>query len=798
MRRLAIITLVALAASGDARAQGVPTLGPSGAGSSYGSPLTSLSLTAIAISSGDEVVVFQQTGPGPYASVPTDSASILSCSFLPGTYQSFNGNFQLEAAICSASGSSASDTITLHFSTDSYVSGTAWDIGRTMAGSWVLDYAAYSTAASSTTACPSPSFTTYSASEAIIVACGTDHSGSTLSAGTIGGSAATLGAQAPNGGTPNQGRLGMEGYVPTTTLMNATAMLTYTPSVATLGTIVISLSTVPLIPPSLTVNAGTVNHTISPYIYSQGGIPPDTTLPDSTFAKKANLALIRFGGDAATNYSYTNDSYNAGNDGFFSGGFNGTPTASAQFDNVISTFRGINSDIQFLDTIPINPWLTKAALLCSFTVASYLGSPAYGPQTQTNTGSWGGNPASNCGDSISTTTGQLTDTDITYNYYSNTTTEQENWITHLQSTWGTCASGTGVCFYQLDNEPSGWSNTHKDWQTTTPATYATIVSDGETYASAIRAKDSTAGIIGPSDYTGVWFTTTAGTGGVQAVQYYLQSFKAYDTANGIQTLTAIDEHYQVGDNGTGGLSPGDGGKGIQYDFDQVRSWWDSTYNYSGAGYQGGPLEFIPRMQGFIAFYYPGLSFDCSEFEVSHYTNGSWPLVGGSSVIDALVMTDFLGVAGSYNMGLATLFDRVASTDAEAFAYYLYRNYDNSATPGATDAFGTQSVTAASTNPTKLSVYCAKRPGDGKLTCIIVNKESLSYATTLGISGFTPSATADVYTYSSANIGALVHTTASTGGGTISYTFPAYSATEFVIAPGATPTPPAPPTGSGQR
>ena len=28
MRRLAIITLVALAASGDARAQGVPTLGP--------------------------------------------------------------------------------------------------------------------------------------------------------------------------------------------------------------------------------------------------------------------------------------------------------------------------------------------------------------------------------------------------------------------------------------------------------------------------------------------------------------------------------------------------------------------------------------------------------------------------------------------------------------------------------------------------------------------------------------------------------------------------------------------------
>ena len=57
-----------------------------------------------------------------------------------------------------------------------------------------------------------------------------------------------------------------------------------------------------------------------------------------------------------------------------------------------------------------------------------------------------------CGNSISTTTGQLADSDVTSNNVANSTALQAGWVQHLVATFGTAAAG-GVGLYQLDNEP---------------------------------------------------------------------------------------------------------------------------------------------------------------------------------------------------------------------------------------------------------------------------------------------------------------------------------------------------------
>jgi hypothetical protein len=67
--------------------------------------------------------------------------------------------------------------------------------------------------------------------------------------------------------------------------------------------------------------------------------------------------------------------------------------------------------------------------------------------------------------------------------------------------------------------------------------------------------------------------------------------------------------------------------------------------------------------------------------------------------------------------------------------------------------------------------------------MVINKTLSAINTTLTISGFTATPTADVYTYSSASLASIVHTTTGvSGGGLTSYSFPSYSATLFVFTP----------------
>jgi hypothetical protein len=499
--------------------------------------------------------------------------------------------------------------------------------------------------------------------------------------------------------------------------------------------------------PTLTVDAAASHHPISPNIY---GIANYSL--DATFAKEIQVPNIRWGGDGTSRYNWLVDSSNSGFDWYFMGG-NGetTPVPGAGPDLMINTYKPANA----LITIPIIPYVNKtSAWNCSFPVSVYGAQQSTNPYVHPN--------GDNCGNSIATNGTQLIDNNIYANHIDNTTGLQEQWVQHLVSTFGTAANG-GVKFYQLDNEPYGWSNTHRD-VTPNQATYPTITQLGEHYAATVKEADSTALVLGPSDFTlGGWIGNTSQQGGLYAGEYYLQQMAAYDKAHGQRVLDYFDEHYYF-DTSTPAAQ-----------LASTRTLWDPTYNGGTWVEQydfNGPMQLIPRFRSWISTYYPGTLLSLSEYSIDS---------GQKSIVDAIAEMDVLGIFGQQPIDFANMWSAPAPADPIAYAFRMFRNYD-----GNGSQFGDTSISAASTNQGELSVYAAQRSSDNAVTILAINKTTGALSSTIAIANLNLPATAQLYTYSQANLTSIVHASdAAITSGSISYTFPSYSAVLFVVQPSAT-------------
>src|SRR6202161_2478256 len=496
--------------------------------------------------------------------------------------------------------------------------------------------------------------------------------------------------------------------------------------------------------PTLTVDAAASHHPISPNVYGIANYGLD-----ATFAKEIQVPNIRWGGDGTTRYNWQVDSSNSGFDWYFMGG-NGqtTPVPSASADLMVNTYKPANA----LITIPIIPYVNKmGAWNCSFPVSVYGAQQSTNPYVHPN-------GAHSC-NSIATNGTQLIDNNIYANHIDNSVALQQGWVQHLLATFGTAANG-GVPYYQLDNEPGGWSNTHRDVEPNQPD-YNTIISLGQQYAAMIKQTDPSAKVFGPVDFTlGGWIGTPSEQNNLYAGQYYLQKMAAYDQANNQRILDYFDEHYYGG------------GSTDAAELASTRALWDPTYN-SGSWveqyYFDGPMMLLPRFENWIQTYYPGTKLSISEYSFSSGTN---PLV------DALTEADVLGIYGRQGLDFANFWTVPQPTDAVAYSFRLYRNYD-----GAGGEFGDTSVNSTSTHQGELLVDGALRSSDGALTVVAINKTTTAIQTSLTLANFNPNGTAAVYTYSNANLTQIVAgTPVQVASNAVSYNFPAYSATVLVFTP----------------
>lgn len=445
--------------------------------------------------------------------------------------------------------------------------------------------------------------------------------------------------------------------------------------------------------PALAVDPQMARHPISPNIYGISFFwgPNDTEqAAQLNFAKAINLPLNRSGGDATSRYNWQVDSTNAGIDFFYdSGNFNqANPLPSASMDYFIDTNRSIGT--QSVITIPVIEYITKSSIpTCSFLESVYGPQQSFNPYFHPN--------GDNCGNGVSTSGQNITDTHVDAHDILNAPSIQQAWVQHLVNKYGTGANG-GVQIYQMDNEPHNWSYLHRDVHPQT-VTEDEIVSQNIAYAQVVKTADPTAKVAGPSEIQFAWYPDYGGDNNTIS---YLQQLKAYDLSHGGRLIDYFDVHYpDANDNHYPNLT----------DITHLRQVVDQTY--------------------------PGTGISVSEW------------TGGGGLQGALFTADELGLYAQNEVAFASNFGLDIQSPA-AYVYMLYLNYD-----GNKSMFGKIAVQSSSDNTSQLSIYAAQRSNDGALTMMIINKTGNDLSTNLNLHNFSSGASAQVYTYSGSNLTAIV-------------------------------------------
>ena len=535
---------------------------------------------------------------------------------------------------------------------------------------------------------------------------------------------------------------------------------------------------------SVTVDANANRRPINPNIY---GI----AYGDATDMKMLNAPLNRWGGNSTTRYNWQIDAHSAAADWYFETYSDGSGAQSGSADSYVATTRSANNGAEPLFTIPMIDYL--ANLGANRSTLEGFSVKKYGAQTATDP--WN----SDAGNGVSSATGKdITGNDPKDTGVSNSTAIQQAWVQHFVNTFGKAGTAGGIKYYILDNEPSLWYSTHRDVHPS-PPTYQELYNKIVAYATAIRAADPAAKIVGFEEWS--WwamyfsgFDQANGWGAANSdynthnhTYYYpwlLQQLYAYKQQTGTQLIDILTVHCY---NATPGDSD-DSLTGQQTRNRETRILWDPTFQdpswYGDIGINGRVLNWIPTLKAMVSQYHPGLQIGCTE-----YNWGDEPNLNG-----ATTQADVLGIYGREGFDLATRWTVAKNTGTTPTTYYvtylasqIYRNYD-----GNRSTFGDTSVSAAVANPDNLSAFAAVRSTDGALTVMVINKQPGSTPVTLNLANFQPAATAQAWQINSASQTAIARLADLTvANSAISTTVPSQSITLFVVPAGAGTLPVAP-------
>ncbi|MEW9528511.1 glycoside hydrolase family 44 protein [Microbispora sp. NPDC049125] len=506
--------------------------------------------------------------------------------------------------------------------------------------------------------------------------------------------------------------------------------------------------------PTLSVDLSAARHAISPDVYGMNGADP-------AFAAEIGLPVARWGGNTSTRYNFKNHTYNTGSDWYFE-------NIVAGPDNTVEAFVKTNRDrgTKQVVTVPMSGWVAKDSpaehpFACGFPASRF---PAQDGFDQWDAG---------CGN------GRLNNANLTGAVPEDTSIAVDasfdgEMVSHLVSQFGKAARG-GVSIYELDNEPVLWNATHRDVHPEA-VSYDELGGKSTATAAAIKAADPSAAVLGPSGWGYCeWVASgvdgcapgadAAAHGGLNLSQWFLKNMKDYSDAHGgKRMLNYFDQHYYPQING--GKDPESNALRLR----STRSLWDPTYveeSWIGpTGVNAPPLQFIRKMKEWVAQYYPG-----TKTAITEYNWGALDDING-----ALAQADVLGIFGREGLDLATIWGEPQPTQPGAYAFRMYRNYD-----GAGSRFGDVSVSATSSDQGQLAVYGAQRSRDKALTLMVINKTGGELTSPLSIAGLHGNARAQRFTYSAADLNAIVRGDDLTvHQGRVNATYPANSVTLLVL------------------
>ena len=521
---------------------------------------------------------------------------------------------------------------------------------------------------------------------------------------------------------------------------------------------------------TVNVDANANRHPINPLVYG-------VAYGSAAALADLNSPLNRYGGNNSSRYNWQQNADNRDFDWYFESIGDTSATPGERGDTFIAGSKSAGA--QSMITIPMLDWVAKLGAnrgkLASFSQAKY------GAQTGND---WQWYP--DAGNGVSKSTGaNITGNDPNDANVPNSASLQQSWAQHIVSTWGT-ASGGGLGYYILDNEPSIWHSTHRDVHPT-GATMDEIKNKMIAFAGAIKAADPSALVVGPEEwgwsgyfYSGYdqqygaahnWccFPDKQAHGNWDYLPWLLDQMHQNELATGKRLLDVFSVHYYP----QGGEFGNDTSTTMQLLRNKsTRSLWDP--NYVDPTWINDKVMLIPRIRNWVGAYYPGLPTAITEY--------NWGAEG--HINGATTQADIYGIFGRESLDIGTRWTTPDATTPTYKAMKLYRNYD-----GNRSTFGDTSVSAAVPNPDNLSAFAAVRSSDGAMTVMVISKVlSGTTPVTLNLANFAAGGVAQPWQLTSANaITRLADVSFS--GASVNLTVPAQSVTLLVLPAG---TPNAPP------
>ena len=506
-------------------------------------------------------------------------------------------------------------------------------------------------------------------------------------------------------------------------------------------------------------------------VEAAGGPPPGgpvTVTVDPTLDRRAVNPLIygvnwadaqqlatgfytanRRGGNATTRYNWLLDTSNRAFDYYFlnihEGGSNG-----AAADSFVSAT--LNAGAEVVMTVPIDRVAKSTSRAPGFSVTKY------GPQTRTecadnpgvpgcgNNGNGLCNPSANftmcggarCCNSAGVIVGNdPADTSIPVDLDAHV----GDFVSHLATSFGN-ATGGGVHFYNLDNEPMLWNSTHRDVHPAAPI-YDEVWSKGLAAATEIKSRDPGAEILGPETWGWCDFWSSAADapgdcltgpdrtahGDLPWPAWYMQQSCAHrlpvgHPAAGDLPVDWLDIHfYPQGDNVagvSGDQSVEDSAATVAARLRSLKELYDPTW-ISESWIADGAIkvvQLLPRMRAWRDTYCPEMKLALAEYKWGR----------DDTLSGALAQAEALALFGREGLDMALRWVAPESGSLTEDAYRLYRNYD-----GAGGQVHGNSVRATSSAVDGVASY-AFQNANGKLFVVLINKDTVAREVTVNVTG----------------------------------------------------------------
>jgi fibronectin type 3 domain-containing protein len=489
---------------------------------------------------------------------------------------------------------------------------------------------------------------------------------------------------------------------------------------------------------AISVDAQANRRPISPYIYGVGGPKKNPHIAE------LNFVIDRMGGEVETAYNWKQNAHNLCKNWYWISMGDGVP--AGMYDDFFETRRLVGAESAL--TITTSPWVAKLGpankSLCSFSIAKYGPQTGYEPY---------GFPDAGNGIISEDPKVYVTGNDPNDAYMQVDSLYQKEFVEHLIAKFGLSTEG-GVTNYIMDNEPFLWSSTHRDLY---PGGI-TVKDVGDytiDYAGRIRFLDPHAIIWGPELFN-FWV--------FDKIPPLLQQLKEYEDKTGLRVLDVLTVHYYP--------SPCDNDiteAGQLHRNAATRTLWDPTYK--DPRNNNMILNVIPRLQGWVDQYYPGLKTGITE----------WNWGAEDHISGATALADSYGIMGREGLDVATHWGNAPDDPARPTfkAMKMYRNYD-----GNKSTFGDISVSTQVLNPDLVSAFAAERTSDRALTLMVINKQLDTDETpTIALANFIHGSTAQVWQLTAANVITRLADIPVTEG-QLAATLPRQSITLFVIPNGA--------------